>query len=303
MNDDDTQSISSAHSAGSVSLLKIECLYCNKDFQTRSIFNHISVKHRKEFLDNIRGKWIDEAEKGEPLRVWWDTKNDIGEDIVKEVYVCLATNKSFITEERAILHFRKNPALKKKHSKEITELKKDIKLAKEKKLKEREKDPRLVMFKEAQKNNDPDLARALWSNILFDKKVCDYCVSEAKKLHNNLDDEEPMVWKQSTRRQTMTFDDWIAKYDSTTEKMNKLYENKCLDVMELLGIQLFFWNFWGVQIPENVPFLGSKLSYTNDDSLVRNRVDFSDIFQYVYRNGRADSDLKKQLDDMPKVEF
>jgi hypothetical protein len=301
---DDAQSISSSHSTSSTAKAKLECHYCNKDFQICGMFKHIRTKHTTEFYDNVRSKWLEEAEKGEPLRVWWETKNDIGEEITREIYVCLATDKSFMTYARARSHFKKSPAALKLHCKQINDLKRDIKKATEKKLKEKEKDPRLVMMKEAQMNNDPDLARALWSNILFDKKICDYCVGEAKRFRSTLETEEPMIWKRSNRSTyTITFDEWIAKYESAVTIMNALLAEKCLDYGRLSGVYIFFWNFWGVQVPENIPFISSKLSYTNDDSITRGRVDMGDVFEYDYRNGKADSELKKMIADMPKVEF
>jgi hypothetical protein len=105
---DDNQSICSSASTLSSAQVKTECPHCNKDFQTRALFNHMYSKHFRQFQQSISRTWLKEAEEGDPLRIWWEVKDDFDETKTIDLYACLGSKKTFMTRERAMLHFKKN---------------------------------------------------------------------------------------------------------------------------------------------------------------------------------------------------
>ena len=246
MSDSETYSASSMHSAGSVSLSKMECPYCNKDLQVRNIFAHIRKMHNKEFLENTSKRWINEAEKGKPLKVWWFKKNDFDEleDIV--IYVCLSTNKTFTTEYRANLHFEKSKETKKEHDKQLKQVLKDMKAYEKAKKKEEQeyakKNPTAIAFK----NNDSALARALWKGIMHHKKVCmnalTLCSSESVNYYIFNKNKEGTY--DFERFDKVSYTEFVEHHQALMNKIDKMYEEKCMDTNKLFSLWHKTYCFW-----------------------------------------------------------
>ena len=186
MSDDDCRSVTSASSTASASLKKLGCPYCNKDFQARSMFNHIRIKHPREFLKSTSKKWIQEAEQGLPLTLWWEGQNDRGDPEAYKIYACLSTNKSFLHIDRALAHFKKDKAALKDHNKQLKQLRKDFEKEEKRKNDEVKNDPYHIALRQ----NDPELARCFWSSILMEMKICKYLYDTT--LYKNYKDESPM---------------------------------------------------------------------------------------------------------------
>lgn len=165
MDNSDNQSISSSGSTLSTGQQKVECPFCDKDFQFRSIVNHIHTKHRREWASSLRHKAMEEAEAGYPLKVSWLKPSDFEDEPAEviEVFACLGSHKTFLSESRAIIHFKKNPSLLKKHNAEIGRLLKERKKADETTKKQRKETPYAV----AKENNDLSLVRGLYRNVLY----------------------------------------------------------------------------------------------------------------------------------------
>lgn len=181
MEQDDNRSVASKGSTISSNQEKMECPYCNKDFQIKSMVNHIHSKHHTEFLNGLTKKWLDKADKNEPLQLYWEKSDDFDEVQVTTLYACMGTYKTFMTHERAMLHFKKNPTALKKHNKEITTLKKEYEKKKEKEKKERAKNPVLSSFRKAAESNDKELIKGMYRYALHLLPILDQLISYVRK--------------------------------------------------------------------------------------------------------------------------
>ena len=92
---------------------------------------------------------------------WWSYNDDFDEEKTVKLYGCLATKKTFISEERALLHFKRSPDALKLHNKEV------VKLQKQHKKKHAETFQGDNPFRIARNSKDPRLARAFYSRYLY----------------------------------------------------------------------------------------------------------------------------------------
>lgn len=238
---EDNHSVCSGGSQVSVSLSKVECPHCNNEFQQRAIFNHIRIKHTKEMISMTSKKFLEEAIKGNPLCVYWTIKNDFDEEEEEKIYVCLSTNKTFKTDERGMLHFKKSPNDKKKHIQEAKSLLKEIIKEKKKKVVQ---NPIYVKEQEAVKRNDPELCRAIWRGILYHQNLS----------HIGFWFAEKQQWQEETicfQYEKKTRDYFTTTYSALKEEMRKydeiietLKDNKVLEVRVLQNLYFDLWNFW-----------------------------------------------------------
>ncbi len=178
---DDNKSVASGGSTLSSSLEKMECPYCNKDFQTRHMVNHIHSKHSSDFLNGLTKKWIEDAEKDEPLKLYWEKNNDFDELEIMNLYACMGTYKTFLREDRARLHFKKNPDALKKHNKEISKLKKAYEKKKEQDRKQADKNPYLASYQKAAESNDIELVKGLYRYNLHLIEIIERVISYTRK--------------------------------------------------------------------------------------------------------------------------
>jgi len=173
-------SVSSQLSSKSISEAKQECPYCEKEFQTKSIFHHIRIHHPSEFLERTQKQFIADAEKGRPLKIFWYTNIDeeLGHRDVITIYGCLATDKCFATEERAMRHFKHNPDALKKHNLQLNKLKKEFQEKKKREKEEQNKiNPVQFALQKALRENNPKLIEGLWRGMLHWKQGCDLAVT------------------------------------------------------------------------------------------------------------------------------
>lgn len=236
MDNSDTHSVASGGSTLSASLVKLECPHCNKDFQTRSMVNHIHTKHRKEFLDNLSNKWLDKAEKGEPLKLYWEKKDDFDEIEIINLYTFLGCYKTFMLEERAMKFAKKNPDILKEHNQEITKLKKELAKKKELEKKTRSKmSPEQQKFYNARESNDTDLVRAMYRHALHMEPVLERLIDYVKP-------EVPLTYMSSVGNQygkdyaLMTLEEVIALYKDTKEKLHEAIQEKLISFRVLNAI-------------------------------------------------------------------
>lgn len=231
---DDSHSVTSAGSTTSASLSKMECPYCNKDLQIRSMFKHIRLNHASDFLKNTNAKWIREAEAGNALKLWWESKNDFGEDEMVVLFACLSTNKTFLSEARAVQHFKKDKDALKDHNKQIKQLRKDF--DKYKKLQEQEEANNPI--KKAIEMNDPAFARACWSGILMYLRICEHAIeiTKAREYSDTLD--MYVIDKlRFNKYDSMPYRKFIDEYyGKLVKKVNKLKAEKCLDAKRMFKL-------------------------------------------------------------------
>ena len=250
----DISSVFSSHSATSVSLSKMDCPFCAKELQVRGMFSHIRKFHENEFLKNTSRRWITEAEKGQPLRVYWTKKNDFDEDEETILYVCLSTNKTFTTAYGCEQHFKKNKDAVKDHNKQLKQLKKDFeayKKAEEKKKKaEMKVDPFILRRNNAFSTNSPELARAIWKGILNNKRI----LTLAMYLCKSYTPDTPMYIfdKRYKIFEEIRFDDFKIHHEKLMTKIETLLEAKCMDVHLLDKVYIESLCFWLQNYNESV---------------------------------------------------
>lgn len=252
---EDNRSVCSGGSQGSVSLSKVECPHCKQEFQQRAIFNHIRVKHPREMITMTTRKFLEEAVKGFPLCIYWIVKNDFDEEEESKIFVCLSTNKTFKTEERANLHFNKSPADKKKHMAHAKMLLKDFQ--KEKKKKNEIVNPYQKKHSEMIKNNDPALAKALWRGLMFHKSRLELGLWFAEK--QQLDDSYVCFsYRQMTRSyEPTTWFQMRSDCMNQIEHINILLRTKCMDCNTLKSRWFAAYLFWSKDLATSLDLCDS----------------------------------------------
>jgi len=236
MDTTDTHSVASGGSTLSASLVKMECPYCNKDFQTRSMVNHIHNKHRKEFLDGLTLKWIEKAEAGEPLKLYWEKKDDFDEIEIMNLYTFLGNYKTFMLEERALQFAKKNPDMMKEHNKELTKLKKEYMKKKQEEKKLNSKlSPEQQRFYAAKQSNDPSLVRAMYRHALHMEPVIERLIDSVKP-------DVPLTHMSNVGNgyghefASLTVEQLIEMYKDTKEKLHEAIQEKLLSYRVLNAI-------------------------------------------------------------------
>lgn len=224
---DDTLSVCSSGSKASTGSSTAQdhspCPYCNKDFQKKSLFRHIRTKHLKEFLDNCNN-----LKENTPLRVSYEIQDDRGETDYVIFYACLASNKTFLTEARAIQSWKKNPELKKLHNKQIEEVKK---LKKEfQKAAKSEKEDYTVRLAKAKTSNDPELCLAIWTNIEFTRNLVLIIVDRLKYLNP---DDLSIDCSSGAKYERMTVEQSLKLFEETEKDYNRLKQDRCLTYLPL----------------------------------------------------------------------
>lgn len=224
---DDNHSVASGGSARSASNEKTECPHCQKEFQTKAVFNHIRTKHPKDLIDSTITKWIGEAEQGAALKVVWFKKNDFDEEEDVTIYACLSSNKTFTTEVRANAHFKKNPDHRKEHVKQMKKLVKDVEAAKKK----GKPCPILVKYLEARKANCPHLARIMWRAIQYHEAGCKKLIYEAStRLKDKLETYTMRSNYRNFLKDRTQLKEWLDLLKAKLYVIDKLRAEKCLDV-------------------------------------------------------------------------
>ena len=253
---EDTHSVCSGGSQGSVSLSKKECPYCNTEFQMRGLFNHIRLKHSSQMASMTTMRYLEHAEKGNPLCVYWQVKNDFDEEEEEKIYVCLASNKTFKTEERGIRHFKLNAPMKKDHIKQVKILKKEVDSAKKKKLIVDESGKRVL---EGFKKKDPALARALWRGILYHHNMCQIGMHQFEKQQWS-PDALCFGYHPPTRTfLNTTFQELFNTMLIYEDKMNAYLHHQVLDPKLLVHLYNDFAVFWDRTLCESMPGLRDRL--------------------------------------------
>ena len=234
----------------------MECPYCNKDLQARALFAHIRKFHESALLQSTSRRWLDEAESGKPLRVWWTQKNDFDEDQDTIIYVCLSTNKTFMTEEKARQHFAKDKTTVKDHNAQLKKLRKDfeaMRKAKAKKAKQEvNQDPYILRRNNAFNSNDPELARAIWRGILNSKKVCELAMVLCKRRGYMQDTPMYFFDKRQKMFEQIPFSVFNVHHEKLITKINTLLDAKCMDVMLLHKVYVEVLCMWHVNYTESM---------------------------------------------------
>lgn len=237
-------SVSSELSTNSVSRVIQNCPYCQKDFQIRSIFHHIRIHHPSEFLERTQKQFIADAEKGRPLKMFWYTNIDeeLGHEDVVIIYGCLATDKCFATEERAMRHFKHNPDALKKHNLQLNILKKEFQANKKKKKEEQNKiNPVEYAHQKALRENNPKLIEGLWRGMLHWKQGCDLAVTLGNYYFK--DDFEYEIAYAYPFPKKSKWSHERKRYEKLCYQAKTALEENNQNASYLQSIYHFFWEF------------------------------------------------------------
>lgn len=226
----------------------MECPYCNKELQVRGMFAHIRKFHNDELLKNTSRQWIEDAENGKPLRVWWSKKNDFDEDEETVIFVCLSTNKTFMTELKAQQHFAKEKAALKDHNKQLKQLKKDYEAMKKAAAKAKKQaikqDPYILRRQAAFDSNDPELARAIWRGILNNKKTCECAMMLCNRRRYRPETPVYMLDTKQGMFEQVPFYKLQNKHEKLMLKIQTLEQAKCMDAKLLDKVYKEVLSFW-----------------------------------------------------------
>lgn len=182
---DDTLSVASTQSI-SASNRPMDCPVCNNSLTLKHMFNHIRIKHQGYFFKSTTKNWLEDAQKGQPLKIMWEVKNDFDETDFVIIYGCLSTNKTFRDVSRALAHFKKDKDALKEHNKQIKEILKTRQRVIDKEKKEAAKaiakDPVVVKFRELIEKNDPELRADLCAVLQNTISVCERLIEDSSDI-------------------------------------------------------------------------------------------------------------------------
>jgi hypothetical protein len=186
----------------------IPCPHCNKDFQVRSLFNHIRTKHPEDYLVSLSTTARKVKDFNLPLEVIFQWKDEQENDKNTKVYACLGSNTVFLTSEGCIRYWKKKSDDKKSHKKRMEQLK------------ERLSDNSLTnYYQQAVKRKDPLLTRAIYSRCLYLQERINRLASMINKLK---DDEAP------------TGSDWRARCYIAPSKISAFIRENITPVYSLI---------------------------------------------------------------------
>jgi hypothetical protein len=172
------------HDGNSVTNSQMECPCCKNLLTVKNIFKHLQVKHHGYFHQQTTKKWLEEAQLGKPLKVFWNKTNDFGEEETIVIFGCISSGKTFTTESRGIIHFKKNPNDLREHNKQIQQLLKTRNAALEAERLEKEQKaiiPDRADYIAMKKNNDPELCGALRAVVDNHMQVCEKLAKDVKE--------------------------------------------------------------------------------------------------------------------------
>jgi hypothetical protein len=126
--DNITEGSESIASTMSQARIAIDCPCCQKELQSRNMFNHIRKIH-PDYFPSTYLVWKDDQfqdliDDAKPLPVEWFIKNDFDEEQPVKIWGCLGCNNTFTTEHKAHAH-TSNKKCKAAHIKEIKKLQKE----------------------------------------------------------------------------------------------------------------------------------------------------------------------------------
>ena len=162
----------------------IDCPVCERQLAARSIFLHLKSKHSGYFQQQTTKNWLQEANQGKPLKIFWNKKNDFDEEETIVLFGCLSSGKTFNLEHKGILHFKKNPSDLKEHNRLVTELLNNRNTVLEKTRKEKEEKaiiPEKSEYMQMKKDNDKELCDALMDVIKNHLDICERLSEDVKK--------------------------------------------------------------------------------------------------------------------------
>jgi len=226
---------SSVGSTGSSYSVKKACPYCSDEMEIKHLFNHMYSKHAPDFLESVKSWMREEEDATKPVRIEWRQGGEEEAATISIIYGCLATHKTFATEERAYRHFKKNPEVHKAHQEELKALR--IKFNKKVNLdSKRVSDERWSSMK---KNNDPHAVRAILRFILHQEKVIETTLLPLLEAH-------PPDFYHSTNcfpneYQHLSCQELISLYHVTKAVLREMERKKTMSWKKAQHLCIMFW--------------------------------------------------------------
>jgi hypothetical protein len=213
---------------------KVECPCCNKEFTQQSIFGHFYNKHEEQFLARVK-QTLPKQDNHQPLILTWTTASEDLE-IDTTFYGCLATKKTFMSEERARAHFKKNPSDFEDHKKEMEILRRRFQ-----ERQEREKDK--VSDEEwdsMKKNNHPFAVKGIWSLILLQiSQIEKILLPHLEKASPGMVSSDVLGYPPSLR--SLTVQELLEMYNRVRNELRDMELDKELNWKKLSNLQLRLW--------------------------------------------------------------
>jgi hypothetical protein len=177
----------------------------------------------------------------------WDGEDEHGEPELKTYYVCLATNKTFMSKVRAVCHFKKNKGLMKEHNVALTKLKRDYAKVKKQQAYDRAQHPVIKATKEAKAMNDPHLSRCFWRSIIHYSRSGKMLLDRTANYDPFYDmvQNSPHAFNSNLK----TLEQWRNQFNENYIVMQQLYNEKCLDWKVLEPLYMFFMNWLNNFLP------------------------------------------------------
>lgn len=238
---DDARSAASEQSA---SLGKMECPHCARDFQVRSLFKHIRLNHFSDFIDSINdSKCKLNSNPDAPLEISWIKKNDFDEDEDITFYACLSTDKAFVSNARALAHFKKDKKAFTEHKKQMKKLFADIDKRDKKRKMEVDNSPMIIRWRRALEENDPIVAAAYWRNILWYQKAAELVFEHATAVFPDFA-LQPMYLQYETYNVDKTnLALWYIQKMNMDVDLYPLKLSRCVDHHKLSPFYKFYEKF------------------------------------------------------------
>jgi hypothetical protein len=226
---------SSVGSTGSSYSVKKACPYCSDEMKTEVLFNHMYSKHAPDFLESVKSWMREENDATKPVRIEWRQGGEEEAATISIIYGCLATHKTFTTEERAYRHFKKNPEVHKAHQEELKAMR--VRFNKKVNLdSKRVSDERWYSMK---KNNDPHAVRAILRFILHQERMIE------TELLSLIEARPPDFYHSAicfpNDYQHLSCQELIALYHKTKAELRDMEKKKSMNWKKAQHLCIMFW--------------------------------------------------------------
>lgn len=222
--DSDSRSQSGSQSSTvSAARRVVSCPICQKELQSRYLFNHIHVKHPVEFLDYLSTastqtlqEYIDTKS---PISLDYTVKNDFDEDEIKQIWGCLHCYATFASQDGGFKHCN-DKKCKVKHTSQIRKLIKSFHKEKEEAKKQAKKQK--ARYTSADQLRDIEFSR---HRELYFKRMVDEVIEYLRSKGEDVDTvlqrtiERAQIVKSLTYYETLLREMnngilyWHSKYD------------------------------------------------------------------------------------------
>jgi hypothetical protein len=195
----------------------------------------------KDFYDSVNAsKCKLNSDPEEPLEITWYKKNDFDEEEAITLYACLATDKTFVSRDRIVKHFNKDKKAFTEHKKEMKKLFADIDKKNKKQREQLANHPVIKKWNKMLVDNDPEVSRTYWRNILWYVGSAKRVIHRAKQLYPHPEHHSMYMQWETYNAHLGTLAMWIEQFEEKLAGVTALLEAKCLNHTTLQPYFLYF---------------------------------------------------------------